>query len=108
MWGNGQAKDPWIRVVDGISELAGGNRDGEVQEVNLGTSYFNRELYGRVERIYKSEEFIDLVDGTGPHSQYVVDISPPEGNVGEEGVARLENFGLQLIHEYLENDGAQR
>ena len=97
----------WL-AVDAESELTGGNRDGEFQEVHLGSSYFDRKLYGCVEGIYKMEEVTDLVDGTGPHTQNVIHISPPEGNVGEKGVTRLENFRLQLIHEYLGDDGAQR
>ena len=54
----GRSMDKGVRggrlLVDAKSELAGGNRDGEVQEVNLGASYFDRELYGQVAPIYNT------------------------------------------------------
>jgi len=88
-------------------EFSGGNRYGEVQKVDLGSSYFSCKLYGRVERIYELKELTNRINRTGPHTKHVTDISPPKGNICEKGVVRLEDFSLQLIHEYFRDDGAQ-
>ena len=93
--------------VNTKGEFSRGNRHGEVQKVDLGSSYFSCKLYGRVERIYELKELTNRINRTGPHTKHVTDISPPKGNICEKGVVRLEDFSLQLIHEYFRDDGAQ-
>ena len=55
-----------------------GDRNSE-----LLASYFDGEIYGRVETIQKLEEFGNKIAGSSPHTEYVINISPPEGNVWE-------------------------
>ena len=45
-----------------------GDGHGEVQKVNLGSSYLSREFHGRVKRINELEEFINRVACGIPHT----------------------------------------
>ena len=62
-------------------EFSGGNRYGEVQKVDLGSSYFSREFYRQIDRVYELKELTDLINGTNPIINDVIDISPLKGNI---------------------------
>jgi len=67
-----------------------GKRNGCVEEIDLLAFYFSSKIYGRVKTIQELEEFGNKITGSSPHIEYVINISPPEGNVGEEVIVGVE------------------